>query len=104
VWYDVRMTKAELIEIAQMRFRAYVKKVYGDKTEPSEEAINALTKFLDRPRIYEKLFKVFLAECDACEMYALRRDEQATAIKENPFEELQYLFQNCKKHLIHALL
>ena len=98
------MNKTELIEIAQMRFKSYVIKVYGDKAEPGKEAFDAIAKFLDRPRICGKLFKVFLAVCDVGEMYALRRDEQATEIKENAFEELQRIFHDCEKRLIRALL
>ena len=88
------MTKEKMIAIAQRRFSYYVWKMYGNKTNPSEEANKAIARYLNVPHIYERRFKAFLLACDASEYYAMLRDKNATKIKPDSDTQLSELLHD----------
>lgn len=99
LWYNVRMTKEMMIDIAQRRFSYYVWKIYGSKAKPSEEANKAIARYLNVPHIYERRFRAFLLACDASECYAMLRDEKATEITPDSDSQLSALLHDSDKHI-----
>ena len=98
------MNKSELIGIAKARFAAFVKKVYGEKTEPNEESLELLERYIAKPRFSENRFKLFLSACDVTEMRALQRNEKATDINPKQEQELRTLFELCRNNAYLAAL
>ena len=104
MWYDVRMTKADIIDIAKARFIAYVQKLYGDKIYPSEESLALIERYLSESRSNASRLKIFLAVCDVSELYALRRNTEATDIRPTPEEQLKELFHACRDNFYRTAL
>ena len=98
------MTKADIIDIAKTRFIAYVHKLYGDKIYPSEESLALIKRYLSESRSNTSRLKTFLAACDVSELYALRRNTEATDIRPTPEEQLKVLFHACRDNFYRTAL